>query len=218
MKKIISILFAACIALSSSAAITGSNIKLLPSDVDIDNTGRGTLVISIDTDITTLKIYIINLNLPEGFTIPIDEYMDYEIFPGVAGPKHSFVVGEHPGYYRIVASDDNLKRFIKTGVNPLLSINIQAPEDWNGESVECSISGLDFAALDAENSKAEGFSPENANFTIRHSVNTGIEEISADALKDAKLFDLSGMPISKPIPGKVIIAVINNVPKKVMVK
>lgn len=218
MKRLLTIIAATLMAVSASAAVKGSQVKLTASDVTLDDQNRGTLVITLDTDIETLNPYDFKLTLPEGFTIAKDEEDDYIIAAGVAGSKHTYTVGAHTGYYRIVGANFNVDKYLKTGKNTLLTITVQGPDNWDQASGSCSISEWTIAARDLETEKAVGFKPADYNFTIFKNTQTGITEVTADSLKDCQLFDLNGNRVSKPVPGQVLIAVRNNESTKVLVK
>lgn len=204
------------------AEIVGSNLELIPSDVTIGAENTGTLTINLNTDIQTLHDYQLRLTLPVGFTIAIDEDGEYMASVGTACKKHSIVIGkadtdaEHE--YNFVVVDMNVTRFIKTGNNTLLFIDIKAPDSWDGETAEGTLTEIMFSAIDTATEKVTGFTTPDYTFAVNKEGSTGITEVSAESLEGAEIFDLTGIRLPKAIPGKVVIAVRNGAAAKVIVR
>lgn len=203
------------------AEIVGSNLELIPSDVTIGPENTGSLTININTDIQTLHDYQFKLTLPAGFTIASDESDEYLVTPGTTGQKHNFVIGKAETYaeheYNLVAADLNVKRFLAVGNNSLVNIEIKAPADWNGETVEGSVSKVKFSAIDTATDRVSKFVAPDYTFKVSKEVNTGITEVTADWLADAEIYDLNGVRLDNIPLGQVLIAVRGGVSMKVVV-
>ena len=169
-----------------------------PSTVYIaSNTLQGTLNVWLDNVTDNFNSYMMDIYLPEDFSIPKKENSDdFDIQINTEKtPGHTVRMSQgSTGAYRIIGfSLTGIP--IATGVGQLFTVTIQAPESFDATSndVEGSIKNINIAA--GTSGEPAHYFPD-VSFQIEYSTETSVEKIE-QSLYDlpADIFNLQGVCI-----------------------
>lgn len=196
-------------------------------DILTDELGQGIIEVWLENETNDLNSFMMDIYLPEGFTIPKDDWDEFYVEPN-NGPNnktrsHLITVGVNDGFYRLVGLSMS-GTAIRTGKDILLKIHIQAPEGYvKGSSMTRADDGLNGKITNIEiASKSNTVNPHyfpDITFEVDKDVSTGIGDVEFDNLNGLYpegIFDLQGRPIN--VDGELSpgIYIING--KKVVVK
>lgn len=175
------------------------------NDVILDNTGVGTVTVYLKTNVEEYNSFMMDLYLPEGFTIVKNRAGKYaftwnndEETGSVV--DHTMNSADKDGYIRLLGASLSAS-YILPGDNWIFSFKVQAPDDFK-TIAEASFKKIEFA----EGEKQVHYF-DDVNFTIRPKILTGVEDVTYDADgEDEFIYNLQGIRVNKPLaPGIYII-------------
>lgn len=200
-----------------------------PAQVVFNEEGQATLYFWIDTEVTTLNSFQLDLHLPQGYTIAknargkyIVKFTDDEdvIYDHGVSVGDSFVNDEDP-FYRLLCSSPNMN-YIGTGHNMILYAELQAPEvdtqaDGDANDPIELVGRIDNMVFSAEGGWV-GYKPAEISFTLVPYVKVnGIESVTTDAVNGMgeEFYNLQGVRLTQhpTEPGIYIIRKGNEISK-----
>ena len=175
-------------------------VYVSPSTVYIDtNTLRGSIEVWLDNVTANFNSYIMDIYLPEGFSIPKkDDSDDFDIQINTAKtPGHTVRASQRTdGSYRIVGFSF-MGTPIETGAAVLFTATIQAPDSFNSEvtDAEGSIKNINIAA--GTSGEPSHYFPD-VTFPIEDSAATSVETVEQTAPSlPADIFNLQGVCLKR---------------------
>lgn len=204
MKRILTGILAAAAMLCSQPAMANDpeDYMYIPEDVVLNDEGQATVYVWLKTNVEEYNSVIMNLYLPEGFTILKNSRGKYIFNWNTAedvAPSHSMNYGEHDGYIRLVgvsAAND----YLLPGDHWLFNFTIQAPEGFDSYAI-ASFRDIEFAEGTVRNHYFD-----DVYFVIRTADVTGIEDVTVDYTENDVIYNLQGIRVQAPLtPGFYVI-------------
>ncbi len=178
-------------------------------EVLLDQEGKGTVVVYLNTTETKMNAFEMNIYLPEGFTIEKNSRGKYVFQFNTEDDvivDHSMACNDNwdggNGRYRIVGASVSMS-YILPGDNWIFKFNITAPEGFN-ETAEAHMQDIMFASGGAADGKKHYY--DNCYFEIiPYNVQTGVTTVDAVG-EDDVIYTLQGIRVERPLqPGIYII-------------
>lgn len=175
-------------------------VYVSPATVYIkSNTLQGSLVVWLDNVTADFNSYMMDIYLPEGFTIPTKgDSNDYDITVNTEKtPGHTVRVTQRSdGSYRVIGFSLTGTP-IATGEAVLFTAMIQAPAtfDTSSDNVEGTIENINIAA--GTSGEPAHYFPD-ATFSMEYSTVTGIHNVEAtDIALPANIYTLQGVCVKQ---------------------
>lgn len=201
---VMSLLLMAMIPQHAMANDPDDYLYLSPDEIQLNKDGVGTVVVWLNTNVTEYNAFIMNLYLPEGFTVEKNSRGKYNFVWNTEEEvvvNHGFTVGEHDGYLRLVAASMSAD-CILPGDHWLFKFNIQAPEGYTGDG-EVAFRGIEFAEGTIRNHYFD-----DVEAPIRpYGYTTGLDEVIGNVEDGTEvIYNLQGIRVARPLaPGIYII-------------
>ena len=175
-------------------------VYVSPATVYIaSNTLQGSLEVWLDNVTANFNTYMMDIYLPEGFSIAKKEDSDdYDVTINTAKtPAHTFRMNQRTdGSYRIIGFSATGTP-IATGAGLLFTVTVQAPDSFTIAStdVEGSIKNINIAA--GTSGEPAHYFPD-VTFPIEYSTGTGIQSVEAsDICLPADIYTLQGVCLKR---------------------
>lgn len=125
---------AAALAISPAAARADDRPDYIyVPEVIVSDDGKATVEVWLNTYVEQYNTFVMDIYLPEGFTIDKDRRGNYAFKPNTADDvlyDHTFSTKDYDDYVRIVALSMT-KSYILPGNNMIFSFGISGPADYN---------------------------------------------------------------------------------------
>lgn len=175
-----------------------NNLYVMPNTVYIDsNTLQGSMEVWLDNVTPNFNTYMMDIYLPEGFSIPKKEDSDeFDIRINTdKTPAHTVRISQgSTGAYRIIGFS-LMGTPIVTGDGLLFTVTIQAPDSFDIDfgGVDGSIENINIAA--GTSGEPAHYFPD-VTFPIEYSTETGVDTLEQDlTIYPVDIFTLQGVCI-----------------------
>lgn len=173
-------------------------VYVYPASIYIEsNTYQGKIEIWLDNVTDNFNSYMMDLYLPEGFTIAKQSGTDdFEIKADSSKtPNHSIRVGEREGFYRIIGFA--LSGYIQTGDGVLLTATIEAPDTFNSLSAVAE-GRLENISIAAGSGTELSHTFPNVTFPIEYRTVTGLHNVETSGIHlPADVFTVQGVCVKR---------------------
>ncbi|MDE6300328.1 MAG: hypothetical protein K2M19_01250 [Muribaculaceae bacterium] len=209
---------ALAIALAAPAQVSANdadNYVYVPQ-ITLNDKGESMLVVFLDTYVTEFNTMMMDLYLPEGFSLQTDASGQYKFIWNTEDgtvTNHSFTTSEKDGYITLLAysaTDD----CIAQGNHWLFAVYLNGPENLDAP-VTASLKNIRFSEGTVQNHVYD-----DVNFTIDpYDPMSGVGAVEIPVVDgDTRFYNLNGLAIPTPeIPGIYIVKQ-NGIAKKVLIK
>ena len=202
---VLGLLFVVALAPQRAAANDPTNYMYLsPDEIQLNEDGVGTVTVWVNTYITNYNSIMMDLYLPEGFTVEKNNRGKYKFTwnPDVV-EDHSFTTGEHDGFIRMFAFSPSAS-YILPGDDWLFKFNIQAPEGYTGHGV-LAFKNIEFYAGTTDTHKFDEI--EAPIYSHDYDPTTGLDEVIGNVEDGTEvIYNLLGIRVTRPLaPGIYIV-------------
>lgn len=196
----------ACLAFAP-AAMAEDNDCITVDPVRLDENGKGTVVVNLDTYVDDYNGFQMDIYLPEGFSIEKNARGNY-VFTfnkeeGVV-EDHTMAPADREGFVRIIGFSLTAS-YILPGNHWLFKFNITAPEGYNAET-DAKISNIVFGSGDTADTATDHKMPEVSFAVMPYESTSGVEDVAVETDGEEVIYNLQGIRMERPLaPGIYII-------------
>lgn len=170
----------------------------IPEDIVLDGEGQAKVYVYLKTNVAEYNTLIMNLYLPEGFTI-LKDNRDKYIFnwntEEDVAPSHNMSYADHDGYIRMLGTSVS-NDYLLPGDHWLFNFTIQAPEMFDSHAI------ASFRDIEFSEGMVRNHYFDDVDFVIRKANLSDIKNVSVDGNKEDVIYNLQGIRVQTPlIPG-----------------